>query len=137
MMPRSERRRVWVKALTADEKAAIAAACEDFVARRLKPRFLPQIRPTEFNYPVDISGRWRGSKYSFITCYRSGFADNLGEEFDRPFARLDHVEENQSGTRFDVMWLRHTGRWWRLHSSVSLVEALRLIETDGRLQPLC
>jgi hypothetical protein len=33
------------------------------------------------------------------------------------------------------MWHRHTGQWWRLHSSVTLEEALRLIETEPLLQP--
>jgi hypothetical protein len=136
-MPRTKARWVRAKALSATEKSAIAATCGDFIARKLKPRFLPEIRPTEFNYPVDIFGKWRGSKYSFITRYRSGFSDNLGEEFDSPFARLDHVEEHLSDTRFDVMWLRHTGKWWRLHSSVTLKEALQLIEADELLWPIC
>lgn len=135
-MPRAERRRVWVKGLTAKEKAEIAEACGDFIAQRLKPRFLRESRPTEFNYPVDILGKWRGSKYSFTTRYRSGFPGNLGEEFDAPFARLDHVEEQLGDTLFDVMWRRHNDRWWRLHSSVTLNKALQLIESDELLWPI-
>ncbi len=54
---------------------------------------LPGISATEFNYPVDIFSKWRGSKYSFITRYRSGFADNAGKEFNAPFWRLDYIEE--------------------------------------------
>jgi hypothetical protein len=126
---------VRVKALTVEDKTAIAAACDRFIAETLKPRFLPAIRPTRFNYPVDIFGKWRGSKYSFITRYRSGFPDNAGEEFHSAFTRLDHVEDNSADIRFDVMWHRHTGQWWRLHSSVTLDEALRLIETTPPLQP--
>ena len=30
-------------------------------------------------------------RYRFIQRYRSGFPDNLGEEFDAPFARLDWI----------------------------------------------
>jgi hypothetical protein len=133
-----KRERVWVrvKLLAPGEKAAVAAACTRFIAETLKPRFLPEIRPTTFNYPVDICGKWRGSKYSFITRYRSGFPDNAGEEFDSAFTRLDHVEEHLVETRFDVMWHRHTGQWWRLHSAVTLDEALRLIETEPLLQPV-
>ncbi|CAA7627256.1 hypothetical protein [Magnetospirillum sp. SS-4] len=97
-------RGVWVKGLSKDDKAAIAATCERFIDEVLKPRFLPEIRPTEFTYPVDITGKWRGDRYSFIQRYRSGFADTAGEEFDHAFARLDHV----SGERFDLMWHRHT-----------------------------
>lgn len=127
---------VWVRALSAEEKAAIAAACERIIIELFKPRYLPEIRPTSLNYPVDIFGRWRGNKYSFITRYRSGFPENAGEEFDLAFTRLDYIEENLAEQRFNVMWHRHTGQWWRLHDNVSLAQALSLIETDGLLHPL-
>ena len=68
-MAKTERRWVRVRALSPAEKAEIAARCERFIAETLKPRFLPTIRPTQFNYPVDIFGKWRGAKYSFITRY--------------------------------------------------------------------
>jgi hypothetical protein len=127
---------VRIRALTAEQKETVAAACDRLITETLKPRFLPAIHPTEFNYPIDIFGKWRGSKYSFITRYRSGFPDNAGEEFDSAFTRLDHVEQNIAEVRFDVMWHRHTGQWFRLYSTVTLEDALRLIETEGLLQPL-
>jgi hypothetical protein len=127
----AKRQWVRVKVLTKEDKVAIAAACERFIAEVLIPRFLPEIRPTEFNYPVAITGKWRGDKYSFVQRYRSGFADNAGEEFDAAFARLDHV----SGDRFDLMWHRHTGRWLCFQAGVTLAEALALMETEGLLQP--
>ncbi|NQW54914.1 MAG: hypothetical protein HQ465_27120 [Rhodospirillales bacterium] len=120
--------RVWVKVLTADEKAAIGARCERLISDKLKPLYLPEVRPTEFNYPIDMFGRWRGSKYSFIVRFRSGWPDNLGEEFDAGYARLDHVEESIQELRFDVMWHRHTGQWWRLHAALMLDEALPEVE---------
>jgi hypothetical protein len=126
---------VRVKTLSAEEKAAIAARCDGFIKEILKPRFLPEIRRTQFNYPVDIFGRWRGNKFSFISRYRSGFADNEGEEFDEAFTRLDHLEELVADVRFDVMWRRYTGRYWRLYSSVTLEEALDLIEIEPLLRP--
>ncbi len=134
-MPKRGWKWVRVKTLTGEEKVAIAAACERLIAGTLKPRFLPEIRPTEFNYSIDIFGKWRANKYGFIARYRSGLADNAGEEFERAFARIDHVEDQVAENRFDVMWHRHTGQWWRLHSSVKLEEALRLIETEPLLKP--
>jgi hypothetical protein len=89
---------------SAAEKSAVSAACRQLIDGFFKPRFLPAIRPTEFNYPVDIRGKWHGTKYRFIQRYRSGFAENLGEEFDAPFARLDWIGRN----RFDLQWHRHT-----------------------------
>lgn len=127
---------VRVKTLAPEERALVSAACERFIAETLKPRFLPEVRPTQFNYPIDIFGRWRGSRYSFITRYRSGFPENAGEEFDSAFTRLDHVEEHLGDLRFHVMWHRHTGQWFRLHALVTLDEALRLIGSEGLLWPL-
>ncbi len=117
---------------TDSEKAAIVAACDRFVAEVLKPRFLPQIHPTKFNYPVDIYGKWHGGRYRFIQRYRSGFSDNAGWEFESAFARLDYLGLG----RFDVMWHRHTGQWFRLYRSISLNEALRCVEEDGHLHPV-
>jgi hypothetical protein len=48
-MPKRERRWVRVKALSPAEKAAVAATCERFIAEKLKPRFLPEIRRSKFN----------------------------------------------------------------------------------------
>ena len=97
----------------------------------LKPRFLPTIRPTQFNYPVDIQGKWQGNKYRFVQRYRSGFNDNRGEEFDAPFVRLDWLGPDC----FDVQWHRHTGQWWRVHQNLTLQAALNAMISNGGLHP--
>jgi hypothetical protein len=131
----AKRQGTWAKELRKPEKALISARCDRFLADVLKPRFLPQIRPTEWNYTIDIFGKWRGDSYSFIQRYRSGRSQNPGEEFDHAFARLDHRGEHPGQTRFDVMWHRHTGQWLCLHPSVTLDKALQLIETEELLWP--
>lgn len=118
--------------LSESEKARITATCEQFIDQVLKPRFLPVVHPTEFNYPVDIEGKWHGTRYRFLQRYRSGFADNHGEEFDAPFVRLDWLAPD----RFNIQWHRHTGTWFCLHRGKTLAQALKLIESDGILHPL-
>src|SRR6266581_3873952 len=59
-------------------------------------------------------------------------AGDPGEEFDSPFTRLDWMSRD----RFDIQWHRHTGAWFCLYRGLSLVEALKTIETDGHLHPL-
>jgi hypothetical protein len=113
------------------EKQAIVAACETFIRDILKPRFLPEIRPTRWNYVVDIRGAWAGGRYRFMQRYRSGMEHNRGEEFDAPFVRIDRMGPD----KFDIYWMRHTGQWWRLYKGVPFVEALRILETDGVLYP--
>ena len=117
---------------TEAEKQEIIGACEAFICGVLKPRFLPEIRPTKWNYVVDIHGVWAAGRYRFIQRYRSGMADNTGEEFDAPFARINRMGPDN----FDIYWMRHTGQWWRLHTGVTLAEALHILETDGILHPV-
>jgi hypothetical protein len=100
--------------------------------RRLKPRFLPQIMPTQWNYVIDIHGAWAAGRYRFMQRYKSGMEHNRGDEFDAPFARIDRMGPD----RFDIYWMRHTGKWWRPHVGVTLAEALRILETDGVLYPV-
>jgi hypothetical protein len=132
--PKRQSVRIWARALTPEDKAAMAAACERFIAEVLKPQFLPEIKPTQLNYPVDIFGKWRGSSYSFSVRFRSGFPENTGEEFNVGFARLDHAPGG-SEFRFNVLWRRHTGQWLPIFGSMTLEEALLAIGTDGVLRP--
>jgi len=114
------------------EKAAITAACERLIAEQLRPRFLPEIRPsTTFNYPVAIAGKWFGNKYRFFTRYRSDDPASLKPEFDAPFARLDYASRDC----FDLMWHRHTGEWHCVGACLSLAEALDRIASEPYFQP--
>jgi hypothetical protein len=133
-------RKQWIRTRRTDrpaaiddlEKQSIIKACETFIRDVLKPRFLPEIRATEWNYVIDIGGSWAAGRYRFMQRYRSGMKHNCGEEFDAPFARIDRMARD----RFDIYWMRHTGKWWRLYTDVPLAEALRILETDGHLHPV-
>lgn len=118
--------------LSPADKAAIGITCQEFIDTVLRPRFLPTITPTPFNYPIDIQGKWHGAKYSFLQRYRSGFSDNGGEEFDAPFVRIDWIRPD----RFDVQWHRHTGQWFRVYQDLPLKAALDAIISSEFLHPL-
>ena len=114
------------------EKSRVTAACKRLINQFLKPRFPPAIQPTQFKYTVDILGKWRAAQYRFIQRYRSGFPENLGEEFDAPFARLDWISRD----RFNLQWRRHTGEWFCLHRGLTRAEAIDTLKSDGLLHPL-
>jgi hypothetical protein len=121
----------WVRILKPGEKKAIGAACQKLIDETLKPAYLPEVRPRAGrNYAVDLRGRWRGDAYSFVVRFRSGFPENEGEEYDAPFARLEHWNGS-----FAVDWMRHTGRWWRLREGLSFDEALAMITDEPALRP--
>ncbi len=114
------------------EKHTISESCQAFIEQVLQPRFLPEVRPTRFNYPIEIFGKWHGGKYRFIQRFRSDREDALEPEFDSPFARLEYVSRD----RFDLSYFRHTGQWWTVYRGVSLSEALSLLETEGIFHPV-
>jgi hypothetical protein len=134
-------KRIWIKAVekprpgkpTEEEKAAIVSTCGAFIREVLKPRFLPEIRPSnEFNYCVDIFGEWRAGRYRFMQRYRSDSPIRIRDEFELPFARLDFMGPD----RFDIYWMRHNDQWWPVHHGVPLKEALELIVSNPVLHPL-
>ena len=125
----------WVRAdvkPSDSDKTAITVVYDEFIADVLVPRFLPEIQPTEFNYPIAIYGKWHGNKFRFIQRFRSDRDDVFESEFEAPFVRLEFVGRD----RFDISYYRHTETWFRLYRNVSLREAIRLIEDDGHLHPV-
>ena len=95
------------------------------------PQFLPEILPTEFNYPIAIYGKWHGNKYRFITRFRSDHPTSIRPEFEAPFARLEYVGRD----RFDLSYYRHTGEWFRLFEAISLTEVLDMLQRDRHFYP--
>jgi hypothetical protein len=55
--------------LSDTEKSVITATCQRFIDEVLKSRFLPPIKPTQFNYPIDILGKWHGNSYRLVQRY--------------------------------------------------------------------
>ena len=115
------------------EKRAITAACERFIDDVLTPRFRPEVRPSEFNYCVEIFGKWHGNRYRFLQRFRNDRPDKYSERaFVTPFARLEYVGRD----RFDLSYFRHTEQWWPVDRGVTLDEALVLLETKGIYHPV-
>ena len=107
---------------------AITTACERFIDDVLKPRFLSEIQPTEFNYCVDILGKWHGNRYRFMQRYRNDRPDRYIEpEFVAPFARLEYIGQD----RFDLAYFRHTERWWPVDCGGSSSGCKTWIHGDG------
>ena len=94
----------------------------------LKPRFLPTIRRTQFNYPVDILGKWHGTKYRFIQRYRSGFPG----EFPRRRALRAPTGAAATASTFSGV---APGEWFCLHRSLSLAEAIDTLRSEGLFHP--
>lgn len=133
-MTKAPKRWVRLRALTPEQKSALGAACQTFIATRLKTRFLVTADRTARFYPANITGRWRGHRYTFTKHYACTDPRDEVDGFDQPYARLDHDAQAVDELRFDVMWLRHTGTWWRLRAAIPFEEALDMVETEPVFQ---
>jgi hypothetical protein len=107
------------------EKVVITAKCQRFIDEVLKPKFLPAIRPTQFNYPINILGKWHGNRYRFVQRYRSGQPETLDEEFDSPFTRLEWMGHDRDVSQ-DIVTAFFTAclrlRWSRLSEQIFRVD---------------
>src|SRR5215207_9718497 len=66
------------------ERQTVIAACDRLIHEVLQPKFLPEIVPTEWNYPVGIYGKWHANRFRFIQRFRSDRSDAIASEFDAP-----------------------------------------------------
>jgi hypothetical protein len=113
------------------EKARVTAECERLIADFMKPRFPPEIRATQFTTPSISSANGAAFNIASSSATAPAFRTTSAKS-SAPFARLDWISRD----RFDIQWHRHTGQWWRLHSGLTLDEAIAAIKADGHLHPL-
>ena len=97
-----------------------------------KPQFVeapPKDR--EWNYIVDLSTKWHRDYFYFVAKYASPGPTAISPFFDAPFTRLEYVR-NQ---RFNLSFMRHTGRWVEVERELTLAKALESIRNKGFYHP--
>jgi hypothetical protein len=98
----------------------------------LKPQYIqPPPEDPQFNYLVDLYGKWRGSYFYFCSQYACPGPNALSPFFDDKFARLEYV----GGDRFNLSFMRHTGQWIEIHPNRSLDECLAAVRDDPWFHP--
>lgn len=105
---------------------------KELIQRLFEP-ILP-LRKTEakahgFNYPVDVFTKWRGHYFYFCATYRDDSAD---EHFDVYATRLEYA----GGRKFNLAYMRHTGKWSEVFAALSLDECLETIESMELFWPV-
>ena len=67
----------------------------------------------------------------FVATYACPFPDAVSPTFDTNFARLEHTATG----RFNLAFMRHTGKWHELFSGQTLEECLTAIRDDAWFHP--
>lgn len=114
----------------ASEKQLIEQRCNDFIVTELKPKIVPKPEDYEWNYLVDIFGKWYRNYFYFCSVYNCPGKNAISPSFESKFARLEYT----SPDRFNVAYMRHTGQWWEILQGLSLEECLSEMRTNPVLQ---
>jgi hypothetical protein len=119
-------------AVPAALKAEVEAKAKALIETVLKPEHVkPPPKDPKWNYLTDIGCKWRGSYFYFISTYASPGPNALSPSFESPFTRLGYA----GAGKFNVAYMRHTGKWWEVRTGLSADEALAAVRDDPWFQP--
>ncbi len=111
----AKQRKAWMFSPGKKPKAALPGTLKDevdtkakeLIATVLKPKHVqPPPKDASFNYIVDITTNWLGSKCYFISVYRSPGPHAISPTFETKFARMEYVGDG----KFALSFMRHTGQ---------------------------
>lgn len=112
-------------------KVQVDAKAKELVESVLKPRFIqPPTKKPRFNYIIDVAAQWHGSSLFFISTYACPGPTAISPSFEAKFARMEFVGSD----KFNLSFMRHTGKWVVLYECLSLNECLDAIRDDPWFQ---
>jgi len=113
-------------------KLEVKKVCDEFVESVLKPRSIdPDLREDRFNYIIDIFTKWYSNYFYFCAKYRCPGPNAIEPFFETKFARMEYVDRD----RFNLSYMRHTGKWWEVYPDMSLDECIETIRDDPLFTP--
>ena len=139
-MAKKKPKRMWVYApgkptppsVPEDLKAEVKAKADDLVETVLKPQHVkPPPTDPRWNYITDIYTKWHRSFFYFCSTYACPGPNALSPTFESPFARMEYV----GAGRFNLAYMRHTGKWWEVYQGLTAEECLETIRDEGIFQP--
>ena len=74
-----------------------------------------------------IHTKWHRSFFYFVADYASPGPNALSPTFESPFTRLEYV----GNRRFNLAYMRHTGKWWEVYQGLTLDKCLKTIRDDA------
>ncbi len=108
-------------------KQTLTLKAEQLLREQFRPGLPIQAEAAKehgFNYVVDVYTLWRGRYFYFCAKYRDPRENATQEYFEARTTRLEYV----GAQRFNLAYMRHTGKWMEVFPALSLEECLETIE---------
>jgi len=113
-------------------KNEIKAKTDEIVETVFKPRYLkPPPKKARFNYIVDIYTKWHKNCLLFRAKFACPGPNALSPFFEDSFTRLAYMANG----RFNLAYMRHTGKWCEVFADLSMEEAFDAIRDEPFFHP--
>ena len=113
-------------------KEQVTAKANEIVETVFKPQYIKPLPDDErFNYIVDIYTKWRKNCLYFRARYACPGPNALSPFFEDSFTRLAYMANG----RFNLAYMRHTGKWREVFTDLSMEEAFASIRDQPFFHP--
>ncbi|MEM7113591.1 MAG: hypothetical protein AAF614_14225 [Chloroflexota bacterium] len=113
-------------------KAQITQQAQALIDDYFKPNFIREVEPDyQWNYIIDINGKWYRNYYYFISTYRCSSPNCITPTFESKFARMEYTAPNT----FNLSFMRHTDKWAEMLYDLTLEDALKEIAQNQFFHP--
>ena len=113
-------------------KEQVTAKAVEIIETLFKPKYLkPPPKDASFNYIIDINTKWRKNCLYFVARYACPGPNALSPFFEDSFTRLEYMKNG----RFNLAYMRHTGKWWVLFEDLPMDEAFADVREQVLFHP--
>ncbi|MBC8458386.1 MAG: hypothetical protein H8D67_10370 [Deltaproteobacteria bacterium] len=113
-------------------KSEVKEKTGSLIENVLKPEYIkPPPEENDFNYIVDIFSKWHRNYFYFCSKYNCPSPNAMAPSFNSNFARLEYIGRD----KFNLDYMRHTGKWLEISFDLSLEECLDEIENWPHFMP--
>jgi hypothetical protein len=114
-----------------DVKSQVSQQAQELIDK-WKPQYVKTPRKDyRWNYVVDLFTKWHRNYFYFVAKYACPGPTAISPFFEAPFTRLEYVGEK----RFNLSFMRHTGKWVEVEQELTLARALESIRNSVFYHP--
>ena len=116
-------------------KQTLTQKAEQRIEEKFRPGLSNQAEAAQkhgFNYVVEIYTTWRGRYFYFCARYCSPRQEEEDVFFEVRTTRMEYIGDR----RFNLAYMRHTGKWQEVFHGLSLEEGLATIESEELFWPV-
>jgi len=113
-------------------KQKVTTKADEIIETFFKPRYIqPPPKNARFNYIVDIYTKWNKNCIYFRAKFACPGPNAISPFFEDSFTRLAYMANG----RFNLAYMRHTGKWQEVFTDFSMEEAFDEIRNQPFFHP--